>query len=231
MTALDIIKGALEDLGVVAVEEPLSNADAQTGLSALNSMINHWSVRRLMVYALIKESFTLTIGTNSYTIGAGGVFNTARPNKIAGAFVRNSNGNDYPLDVLMTQDAYNSIGTKTTQGLPDSLYYDPQYPLGVIYLSYAPDQAYTLFLESLKSYADIGAITASVDATFPPEYREALRSNLAIRLAPKYGVLVPQTVMMIAGESLDALRAQNFELNVAQMEFGKAKRRYNIYEG
>ena len=43
-------------------------------LADLNTMMESWSLERLMVYQLLQESKALTASTGSYTIGTGGAF-------------------------------------------------------------------------------------------------------------------------------------------------------------
>src|SRR5574337_1078774 len=134
MIASDLIKASIRLIGAYAPGETPPAEDLNDGLSALNIMLDSWFVDRTLVYAVTKENFPLVVGQSSYTIGTGGNFNTTRPFKIEGAYTRDSNSVDYPIEVTDNQNRYNLIGQKTTQGRPYFLLYDPQISMGTIYL-------------------------------------------------------------------------------------------------
>ena len=77
-TALDIITGALRDIGILDAIEIPSDEDAAVGLTYLNDLLEAWSNEGLTVYTQSQNSLTLT-GAASYTVGSGGTFNTTRP--------------------------------------------------------------------------------------------------------------------------------------------------------
>jgi hypothetical protein len=77
-------------------------------------------------------------GAQSYTVGTGGDFNVARPDRLEAAFVRQlipsgQNQIDFPLQILQAREDYNRIALKTMGTLPQVIFYDSAYPLGVIY--------------------------------------------------------------------------------------------------
>src|ERR1700744_536055 len=134
-TAQSLIQTALEQLGVYAPGEVLSAADSSRGLQQLNAMMDSWSNETLICYAIQEQSYPLVVGQNQYTIGPGGNFNGTRPLKIiegpVSAYIMDENSNRYPMEVI-PQDRWNMIGLLTnTSNIPDTLFYDPQYPLGI----------------------------------------------------------------------------------------------------
>jgi hypothetical protein len=74
---------------------------------------------------------------------------------------------------------------KTTPGRPYYLHFVGTAPLGTVYLYPVPDAAETLYLDSLKPLTEITGLTTVL--AFPPGYLSALKSNLAVLLAPEYG--------------------------------------------
>ena len=134
MTAADIIKRSLRLAQVISQGDDPSGTDQETdALTTLNSLLASLSAERLMVPYLVTDTLTLTIGDGEYTFGTGGDINSARPNRIEEAYVRDAQGNDFPVDIVHVSK-YNDIGLKTTQGRPYYLYYIAEYPLAKIKL-------------------------------------------------------------------------------------------------
>ena len=96
-TAGNIVDSAFKKCGV---RLPTSG-ERTSALTTLNDLLALWSAERLLVYFVVEEPFTLVVGTNVYTIGSAGTFNTGRPAKITAAYLRDSDNIDYPLDVTM----------------------------------------------------------------------------------------------------------------------------------
>lgn len=205
-TALDIITGAAKLIGVVFKSETLDDDEANDGLVALNDMLDSWSNDSLLVSAYTEETFSLT-GASSYTIGTGGTFNTSRPITIKTAVVRSGNI-DYDLKII-TPEQYQSIALKSTASpIPEYLVYDNVYPLGTIKLYPVASAGSTLTMLSNKPLSNLSALTTAV--TLAPGWKRALKYNLAIELAPEYGVDVPAWVIRNAGTSKgDLKRAAN----------------------
>src|SRR5438045_120143 len=111
-TASDIITRAARSIAYLGNTEVLSAADATDGLAVFNALLDSWSNERLMAYVTQQNSFTLTPGTQSYTIGTGGVINASRPLDLQQAWVRDTNNLDYPMTIL-PQDKWDNIGLKT----------------------------------------------------------------------------------------------------------------------
>ena len=216
MTAADLIKASIRLVGAYGPGETPPAEDIEDGLQALNMMLDSWSLDRPFIWALTRENFALTIGQASYTWVSGGNFNSARPLKVEGAYVRDSDGNDYFVEVHPDMNRYNRITGKTTQGRPYILFYDPQFSSGKVYLYYVPDKTYTLYTDAWKPVTQIAASTTAL--SFPPGYERALKYNLAIEIAPEYGVSVSDEVAYIAKESKKKIDNLNAPVIVARFD-------------
>jgi hypothetical protein len=187
-TARDLIQGALEKIQVYATGEQASNPDIARGFSELNSMLDSWSNENLTCYAILEQTGTILPGISSYTIGPGGTFNMTRPLKILDGpgrcYIVDQYGNKYPISVV-TQDQWNLITQPfTTSDLPSTLFYDPQYPLGIINIYPTPYQSFPLYWDSYLALAEFASLSGVL--TLPPGYEKAIRDNLAVELAPYY---------------------------------------------
>lgn len=230
-TAQEIISDALADIGAVDPLEALTAAEASHGLRKLNELLESWSNESLAVYQILQENFATVAGTASYTIGSGATWNTTRPLRIESAFIRDS-GNDYPLDVVV-REVYDAISAKTTQGRPELLYYDPSVANGTVYPYGVPDAVYTVFLNSYKQLQSFAALTTTV--VLPPGYLRAIKSNLAIDLAPGYNKtpsVVLAGVAMQSKAAIKRLNARTPKLGLAHVAFGGGGRSgFNINTG
>lgn len=224
-TALDLIKGAMRLIGAIESGETPSSEESSDGLSALNAMLDAWSVERLMVYQILQEPFSLSAGTASYTIGSGGTWNTARPVRIDSAFIRDSDGLDYPIEII-TKDRYDAIADKTTQSRPEWLYYYTAYPLGTIYWYSVPDATYTAYLNSWKQLQSFAGL--ATDLALPPGYERAIKYNLALEIAPEYNRMPSAVVVEVANESKAALKSANAPVVEMKCDVMLVAKRSNI---
>ena len=204
-TALDLIQSSMRLAGVLASGETATADEATDGLKALNDILENWSLENLSVWQGDNEQFALTPGTASYTIGAGGTFNTTRPIRIGLSFTR-INGVDFPLEQWSLDD-YNTVSVKTVGGIPERYVYLNEYPLGQIILYPVPASASTLFLNSDRVLTF--PIVLATSLAFPPGYERALRYALAVNLAPEYGVVPPPAVASIAMASKADIKRAN----------------------
>lgn len=208
-TPSTMIIRALQLIGEKGIGDSLTANEQTAYLSALNAMMESWSLERLMVYQILDEVFALTAGDGSYTIGSGGDFNTTRPIKIDGAVIRDSDNSDCGVEILGA-DAWRRIVQKTSTGnsYPQYLYYDSAYSsaLGTINLYPEPQASLSIVLSSWKQLQTFALISTTV--ALPPGYQRAIEYNLAIELAG--GFIDPaQSVVKIARESKAAIKRVN----------------------
>lgn len=169
-------------------------ADDAEALTALNNMVSDWGLEFLAPYR-VRETFTVTSSTGSYTFGSGGTMDSARPNLIVSCSLKNSDGYTTPLETINGKE-YEDIYYKAQSGRPEQIYYIPEYPLGKVIFDRTPDATYTLEIESEKHITEFTALTDTV--LLPNEYKQALIYNLALALAEDKGVQLPQTVLKTA---------------------------------
>lgn len=221
-TALQLITRSMRLAGVIGKGEALDTDEAQNGLSALNAMLDSWRIERLFVYQIVQGSYTWPSATTSRTIGSGGDFAATRPDRIESAFVVDSNGNWYALQVLVQREEYDGIVVKTTPStIPQYLFYDPAYPLGVLYLWAVPSAQLTLKLNTWQVLQSFATLTTSL--SLPPGYERAIIYNLAVEYAPEFGVKVPDAVVALATRSAANIKNLNAPPMIAQVDAGVAR--------
>ena len=93
---------------------------------------------------------------------------------------------------------YLNLPNKNTSGTPVQFYYDPKITTGEIFIWPAPTTTDT-FINFTYYKPLVGFADAADTGDFPEEWQETLEYNLAVRLAPGYGVTAPREVTEIAG--------------------------------
>lgn len=207
-TAYDVVRGALRLIGVVTPIEPPSAEESADGLSAMNQMLASWAASRYTSASVPQTSFALTSGVASYTIGSGGAINTTRPTTIYQAHITQG-GIDYPLRVVALGE-YEAIPDKSTTGsIPEVMAIRPGYPLSTLHLYPAPGSGCTLVMDKVAPPSDLALYDTM---PYPPEFIRAIRYNLAIELAPEYGVSVAAEIAKTASDALEIVRRVNLQI-------------------
>lgn len=203
-TGSAIISRALRLIGALAAGETASATEQADALEALNAMLDSWRTESLAVYAFRDETLTLT-GAASYTIGTGGALNTTRPVKIESAYQRVSTV-DYPVRLASADAWYRLAAKSTTSNVAEWLYYEPAYPLGVLYLYPKP----TSGVLHLVTWVPLTAVTAAAEVALPPGYQDAITYHLAVRLAPEYGRPVTAELAALTRNAKEVIQRVNF---------------------
>jgi hypothetical protein len=233
MTPLDIITLALKKAGVVGVGQTPEAEDTNDAFSDLNMMLGQWSRRRWLVFHLVDVARVST-GAASYTVGPGGDFNVARPDRIESAYVRSlqqaaPNRPDYPLSVVTSMEDYAAIGLKSIVGFPRMVFLDSGFPTGTLYPW--PIPTIGLYEIHLLFKADLAGFAALTDdVNLPPEYQEAIVYNLVVRLAASYKITPDPVVVAIAKSSLNTVRNSNVQIATLKLPDDLVRSgTYNVY--
>ena len=232
-TARDLITLALKDAGIVGVGQTANAEDANDSLTRLNAMIAQWSQRRWLVYHLVDVSFQAT-GALSYSLGIGGDIPTTRAAQIESAFFRQTAGVpgdlvDYPLDVLYAREEYNRIALKAMAGFPQILFYDSGWPLGNVFIWPVPSSVYEVHLSIKATLQQFSNLTDAFN--FPPEYEEAMRLNLSVRLRVAYQLAPDPALNQLAKLALNTIKNANAQIPTLQLpsDLVGPNRPYNIW--
>ena len=234
-TARTVIQDALELIKIYAPGVTVTSADAARMLALMNNMLDEWSNESLTCYANTEQSFTLVPGVNQYTIGAGGSINVIRPLDIntgsGAAYLIDSNGIRFPIEIIQ-QDQWNNIGLLTvTSQLPDTMFYDPQYPLAIINIFPTPSIAYQVYFDSRLQLSDMPTLDTAF--SLPPGYMSAITNNLGIRAWPYFKQGDPTAYLMkMAADSLAAIKRTNIKRTPSTYDsavVSKAQSSYNIF--
>ena len=216
-----MIINALIMTGEKSIEvSSLTTGESVYHLSRINSMMDTWSQESLMIYQLSQTSFALTASQGSYTIGSGGNFNMTRPTDIVDpCFIRDSDNNDQPLQIIDAQ-AYGAIVAKTTDGsFPTRLFYDYSYSAtstAVVRLWPEPEAGLTLFINTLQPLQTFSTISTPLQ--LPPGYQDAIETNYALRAS--LGVTpISDDLKLAARQSKAILKRGNATAPIMRLDY------------
>lgn len=236
-TALSLLQDAFEKIKVYPPGVTINAADSSRGQSVMNQMLDQWSNQSYACFANLEQHFNLVVGKNSYTIGTSGGADIvqARPLEIlkgpGRAYLMDANNNRYPIDVV-EQDQWNELGLLTvTTDLPDTLFYDPQFPLGIINIFGTPSAVHPVYFESRLPLATLASLTTAFSV--PPGYVQAIKDNVAIKLWPYYKQGDPtKSLVDEAADSLAVIKRTNIKRSPSLYDsavVSKASSSYNIF--
>jgi hypothetical protein len=237
MTGQDLLSSSLRLIGVLASGESPSATQGSDGLTILNQMVEAWGIEHLNIFTLTRTTFSLVPGTQAYTVGTGGTFNMSRPIRIDYVSILILNNPAQPLELPL--EMYNDdqwqqeIPIKAiTTTYPTIVYDDGGFPLRTLSFWPVPTVANQVILgtwTALNSFPNL-----VTDVTFPPGYLKALRYNLAVDLAPEYGVSVRPEVLAQAISSKAAVKSINIDPIYSKCDSALMDRRsgyFNYYTG
>jgi len=216
LTVKNLIETALRLCGVMLAPGRGASQEQQAeGLAVLNSLVDSWATERLMVYSTPRTLFDLQAGKAEYTIGPNGDFDTVRPPRIERAglvwLANPTDPEEITLRVCRNVGEWQAIALKaTTSTMPDTLWYDPAHPQGIIHLSPVPTVASQL---ALYPWTLIGQFaTVNDDVSLPYGYQRALEYNLAVELAARNPARqVSPLVFQMAVDSKAKIKALNIQ--------------------
>lgn len=231
-TAGDQINRALRLLGVLAEGETPSAETSADALMALNQMLDSWSTERLSVYATLEQVVTWPSGQAVRTLGPSGNLPGTNVRPVAvedSTFYRDAEGTDHPVQII-SEAEYNTLSDKTVTGDPYLLVVNPTHPNIELTVYPVPSRALDWHIVSPQVLTEVATL-ATVFA-LPPGYLRALTYNLAMELAPEFGVEPSPQVQRIAMVSKRDLKRLNESKDVMSFPPELVGRgTYNIFEG
>jgi hypothetical protein len=231
-TAGDQINRAFRLLGILAEGETPSAAMSQDALMAMQQMIESWNTERLSVFCTQDQVFTWPSGLLSRTLGPSGDFVGLRPVLFDDStYFKAPNGVSYGVKFI-NQQQYNGIAVKTvTSTYPQVIFVNMTYPNAEMFIYPRPTQDLEWHFVSVQELDD--PATLATDLFFPPGYLRAFAYNLAMEIAPEFGVEPSPQVMRIAMTSKRDLKRINNPDDIMSLPYAivASRQRFNIYAG
>jgi hypothetical protein len=232
-TAGDQINRALRLLGVLAEGETPSAATSQDGLTALNQMIDSWNTERLSVFCTQDQIFTWPAGQITRTLGPSGDFIGNRPVLFDDATYYRDAGTNVSFGIkFINQQQYDGIAVKTvTSTYPQVIFVNMTYPDATMTVYPKPTRDLEWHFISVQELSNPAVLTTNL--TFPPGYLRAFVYNLAMEIAPEFGVEPSPQVTRIAMTSKRNLKRINNPDDIMSMPYSliATRQRFNVYAG
>lgn len=197
-TALEIISGAAQDLGILALGQELSGPEGADALDLLNLVADALGIEQGLLFRLVRTTKTLASGTSSYTVGTAGSIALARPPRLAKAGLILDTGASVPLEVkidVLTDEKYAEWPDKTAQAARSTaVFYNRGFDgdgYGTLYPLPIPNVGTT----QLVLYTPGGAVSSFATLATEYEFAEGLALVLRTQFALQLAAVYPQAVV------------------------------------
>lgn len=219
----DLLTNALVDGGIVGIDEAVEAAILNRAFRQANWLLAQWARKRWMIYRIQDYAVTAN-GNQTYNVGLNADINiNPRPDRLEYAFVRflNTGGPaqfpvDIPLDIIQSHEDYSRITVKSIGTLPWRIFYDPVWPVGVLFPWPVPQsglyQLHVGFKCVLPRFTNI-----QEPINFPPEYEPAMNYNLARRFRASYQMPADPEISALARDSLNVIRLANSAMSTLRL--------------
>ena len=235
-TAGELINSALRLIGQLAEAEVPSAATSQDALTALNQMIDSWNTERLSVFCTQDQVYTWPVNEIKRTLGPSGDISVSpqlRPILVDDStYFRDPQTNVSYGIKMINQSQYNGIAVKTvTSTYPQVMFVNMTFPDIEIYIYPKPTRSLEFHFISVQPLTEPTALNTVI--ALPPGYLRALRYNLAMELAPEFGVEPSPQVQRIAMTSKRDLKRINNPDDLMTLPYAIVanRQRFNIYSG
>ena len=133
---------------------------------------------------------------------------------------------------FINQQQYDGIAVKTvTSTFPQVIFVNNSFPNIDMFVYPKPTQALAWHFISVEELTQLA--TLATNLTFPPGYLRAFTYNLAMEIAPEFGVEPSPQVQRIAMTSKRNLKRINNPDDVMSMPYAivATRQRFNVYAG
>ena len=243
-TVLDLCTAALQDAGALGIGQTPNAQDANDAWIRCQWMMQQWERERWLIYQNVTYTVLsdgritpYLVGPGAADINVGAVGASSRPNRLESAFFQQLNSIPngpvrYGLKLLQSMEDYTKIALPNLTTFSLCAFYDPAWPTGKLYVWPWPGAANYSIGIVVRAQLPASFATLATVVALPFEYYQAIVSNLAMSLRPKYGLgtfpgdMVPQ----MAKNGLSILRKGNTAIASLDMPPGIVRSGlYSIY--
>lgn len=209
-TAYDLVRLALREIGVVSLGDTIADDVAQEALLVLNSIRAEYSLTT-RTNTVFDETFYPSGPVMNITMGTDGVTPgdiATRPAKVTQVTLYTG-----PTGVARTlpikpYEQFRQQAMQTLVAVPEYAYIDTEYPYRHIWFYPGLQPAWGVRVMGFAYMAEYESLQDPL--VDPPEYFSIMYLSLALRMAPKYGVDLPDGVLAQVKSALKVARNQVF---------------------
>lgn len=189
LTRNQFIEAALRKIGALAIDQTPAATEYTNGTIALNGLIGEFRALQMPIWARTSTSFALTASTQSYNIGSSQTINVPYPIHILQAWrVDTGSTTRVPMEIIPNFNI--NLYPTTSAGRPIQINYQPKINQGVLQVWPVPDADAvtncTVYIVYQRPYEYFNGSTDTLD--MPEEWVHPVIYQLAVRLAPEYGL-------------------------------------------
>lgn len=241
VTGLQIITRALKALGQLDASEVPTANEASDALASLNDLLGSWGLSLQGCPTIARLVLPLVASQQAYTVGDGADLDTVRPTAVISVSVvpdrAASTVTETPIGQPLTWPEWQAIPVKSEVGtLPRHTHYDTNVDAsGFATLSVYPIPSTSDPDLIVYAAVPLAAFDLSTAVELPSGWERALRTNLAIEIAPEYGATVHPDLRRAAEESRTSIERMNHRAPVMQMDAGlpgmRSTRLFDVFSG
>jgi hypothetical protein len=211
-TGLQVITDSLKLLGVVAGHEVPTAAEQQDSFARLNELIDSWGTHAQTLLVSRRDVIPLLPNTQTYAIGPGLAVDLPVPMAIDDVAYVIPSAPEYEvfLEVGTDRSAVATPQKLLTGAVPQVVNYSRTHGYGELWVWPVPTVATDLVIYWAQTLAAFPDLVTPV--SLAAGYARALRTNLALELAPEFGRQVDALIVQQARESLADVKRQNFPM-------------------
>lgn len=230
-----LLQQALIDGGIVGIDEDIEAEIVTIAFRHANWLLAEWTRKRWLVYSLSEYQIVST-GARFYLVGDGQTVNiNPRPARLEYAYLRFLNRAappqfpvDIPLEVVSSKEDYARIPVKSIGTISWRIFYDPQWPIGVLHPWPVPQAGlYGLHLGFMTVLPRFTSLDQPIN--LPPEYEAAMNFNLADRYRAVFSLPDNPKITKLARNGANTIRLANEAATTLQMP-GFLRRRGRGYD-
>ena len=190
-TWADILRGALVEIGAKAPGEDLDSDEEADAFVRLQGMFDEWGLEGLLVPGLQIVSHKFTESDCVFTIGPEGddtdIVTSYTIEEIDSLnYKRAGATRAHPIDP--TSYAVLSEIRRSYRYRPQKYYYDQSYPLARLHFDAKTEPDDVIEIAGTGHFSSDFVVGDDPGLILPKGYREAVLLNIAVKLAPSYGV-------------------------------------------
>lgn len=214
-----VVRRALRMVGAFTSTDSPRPEQIVDAVYILNVMIRGWAIEGLLWCREFK-TIPLVGGQNSYILGPQSPTPMNRPTHVFNANRKSATGNEIPMIALTRTDWMVLPNKLNSSAPPVQYYYDRQTLNGVLYVWPVPPPNTTdVLVLDVDRKMDFMIDTQN---TFdvPDEWIEAVTYNLALRIAPEYGVPLNERAKLETEALFLFNKAADYDQDMASIHFG-----------
>lgn len=205
-----LITAALRKLGVIAVGQAPTTENLSDGAQALNMLVAQFRTIGMPLWARKTYTFNPVVNKAVYQIGLGKEFNVPYPLHLLQAY-RQDSGSTTKIEMQIIPNYNYNLYPTSSGGIPIQISYQPFINYGQLSVWPTPDTTATTTNITVIYQAPFEYFNSATDTMgFPEEWYMAVVYNLAVALAPEWGIPLADRSLLLKEATLYLEQAKAF---------------------